>query len=187
MANRTDIQWSVDKFNSFLTRFGKTTGVAGPIVLKKFMTTAVSRIVQRTPVASGDARYGWSAAGTALGIRVPRPTSRAKYFDPGEYEERLDGNRIFIRIVNNIPYIIPLEYGWSKQAPLGMVRLTLAELRSGEDISKDLMEELKAAWEGTSGSARYRANRRIMSGMLANVKDQPLSVKPKPDIRRRTR
>lgn len=32
-----------------------------------------------------------------------------------------------IYIVNNVPYAIPLEYGHSKQAPNGMVRLSLME------------------------------------------------------------
>jgi len=32
-------------------------------------------------------------------------------------------------IVNNLPYAVPLEYGHSKQAPGGMVRITLARLQ----------------------------------------------------------
>lgn len=31
-------------------------------------------------------------------------------------------------ISNNLPYAVRLEYGWSKQAPSGMVRVTLLEL-----------------------------------------------------------
>ena len=185
MASRTDIQWSVDRFNRFLDNFQKATGIATELVLKKYATEALTRIVQRTPVDTGAARYGWDAAGRALGVRVPRPSARAVINDPGEYEENLIGDRKFIRFANNIPYIIYLEYGWSKQAPLGMVRLTFAELRSGTDISRELMDELKAAWEETRGATRYRANRRIMSGMLAEVKDQPLTRRQKPDVRRR--
>ncbi|VEB42983.1 Uncharacterised protein [Chromobacterium violaceum] len=33
-------------------------------------------------------------------------------------------------LVNPMPYAVKLEYGWSKQAPAGMVRLTLAEISS---------------------------------------------------------
>jgi hypothetical protein len=36
-----------------------------------------------------------------------------------------------IWIFNNVPYIIPLERGHSKQAPTGMVGLTLLEVQSG--------------------------------------------------------
>jgi hypothetical protein len=31
--------------------------------------------------------------------------------------------------VNNLPYAVPLEYGHSKQAPGGMVRITLARFQ----------------------------------------------------------
>lgn len=34
-----------------------------------------------------------------------------------------------IYIVNNLPYAIPLEYGWSGQAPQGMVRLATLEFQ----------------------------------------------------------
>lgn len=33
-------------------------------------------------------------------------------------------------VANNLPYALRLEYGWSKQAPSGMVRTTLAEFDS---------------------------------------------------------
>lgn len=186
MASRTDIQWSVDRFNKFLDRFIKHTNIAAPLVLKKFAADALTRIVARTPVDTGDARGGWMAAGRALGVRVPRPGARAKIRDEGEYEEQLTGNRMFIRIANNIPYIIYLEYGWSKQAPLGMVRITLAELRTGNDLSQDMMEELQAAWAETSGRSRYRANRRIMGGVL-RVQDMELTRRRKPNVTRRPR
>ena len=35
-----------------------------------------------------------------------------------------------IYLVNNLPYAVRLEYGWSKQAPAGMVRITAAEFQS---------------------------------------------------------
>lgn len=38
-----------------------------------------------------------------------------------------------IWIFNNVPYIIPLEYGWSGQAPAGMVRISLAEMQAYVD------------------------------------------------------
>lgn len=33
-------------------------------------------------------------------------------------------------LVNNLPYSIPLEYGWSTQAPQGMVRTTIAAFQN---------------------------------------------------------
>lgn len=42
---------------------------------------------------------------------------------------------ITIYLVNNLPYAERLEFGWSKQAPAGMVRVTVAEFQGiVEDI-----------------------------------------------------
>jgi len=40
-----------------------------------------------------------------------------------------------IYLVNNMPYAQRLEYGWSKQAPAGMVRVTVAEFQSVVDAA----------------------------------------------------
>lgn len=36
-----------------------------------------------------------------------------------------------VYIHNSLPYAIPLEHGWSTQAPTGMVSVTVASLKSG--------------------------------------------------------
>lgn len=38
------------------------------------------------------------------------------------------GNDVEIVIVNGVEYIVYLEFGWSKQAPRGMVRIALANM-----------------------------------------------------------
>ena len=35
-----------------------------------------------------------------------------------------------VYLTNSLPYALRLEYGWSKQAPTGMVRLTATEWRA---------------------------------------------------------
>jgi hypothetical protein len=166
----------VKKFNDFIDRFAKRTGAAGPVVLRKFTADALFRIISRTPVDTGEARYGWAAAGQALGIHVPKPDARAKNQDPGEYEENLTSKRMYIRIVNNVGHIMALEYGWSKQAPLGMVRITMAEMRSGQDIANDMAEEIRAEWNQIPARARYRSNTRVMNAIL---KERPVVRRPK--------
>jgi hypothetical protein len=63
----------------------------------------------------------------------------------------------------------------------------MAELRSGNDMTADMMAELQDAWNDTPGHARYRANKVIMSGMLGAVKDMPLNRKAKPSVTRRSK
>lgn len=63
---------------------------------------AATRIRYRTPVDTGAARKNWKAT--------------------------IDGNVFYLlNDLKTVPYIRRLEYGWSPQAPRGMVRLTASE------------------------------------------------------------
>ena len=55
-------------------------------------------------------------------IRTPVDTGRAR----GNWHVEFDGEQS-ATIYNNLPYMERLENGWSKQAPAGMVRVTLTE------------------------------------------------------------
>lgn len=87
------------------------------------------RIIQRTPVASGNARGNWVASvnaappngdgpddtdGAATLARIAAAIATAKVGD-------------VIYISNGADYIHALEWGASDQAPGGMVRVTLVE------------------------------------------------------------
>jgi hypothetical protein len=69
-------------------------------VFRKTALEVEKRVVIRTPVDTGRARAGWGLA--------------------------MQGKFTAV-LANNVPYIVKLEYGHSKQAPAGMVRPTLAE------------------------------------------------------------
>jgi hypothetical protein len=74
-------------------------------VFNKFAAELFTAIVLATPVDTGRARSGWRLKRIADQVSV-------KW-----------------RITNNVYYIIFLEYGSSKQAPLGMVRVNLDRFR----------------------------------------------------------
>jgi hypothetical protein len=52
---------------------------------------------------------------------------------------KVNGQTIFI--TNSLPYAQRLEYGWSKQAPLGVVRITAVEFQS---IARQVGAELRS-------------------------------------------
>lgn len=92
-------------------------------------------ILQRTPVDTGRARASWIAT-----IGSPSTT---EFDEQDEYpsdnallaQMQREANRSpdgVFWLTNNLPYIRGLEYNSaSKQAPEGMVRVTLAEFRIG--------------------------------------------------------
>lgn len=95
-----------------------------------------ARLVARTPVDTGRAKANWrGAAGrpdttaiqgegklsvsTATGIAVSNVTGAAGKWNAREHKS--------FYVTNALPYMRRLEYGWSVQAPAGMVRVTLVE------------------------------------------------------------
>jgi hypothetical protein len=60
--------------------------------------------------------------------RTPVDTGKAR----GSWEKTINAKPIGANLIKNeVHYIIPLEHGWSPQAPGGMVDVTLAELEAG--------------------------------------------------------
>lgn len=115
-------------FGADLQGFAQRTGIKFDKVLRKVVIDMTSEIVRMTPVDTGHARsnYFWG-------------NSRVSNIDPAMSK---NGSESLVRsfefskevraggtcyITNNLPYILKLEYeSWSKQAPAGMARVTVA-------------------------------------------------------------
>lgn len=80
------------------------------------------RILLKTPVDTGEARTGWSFGVGGEGTPSEGDTLNAILV---AIEPMKVGQLGFF--LNKVPHIIPLEYGHSKQAPSGMVRISVAQ------------------------------------------------------------
>lgn len=95
---------------------------------------ALARLMQKTPVDTGHARGNWFAnedeasSAEAEGRREAQAKAEGAVvisdFDITDHE---------LHLTNNVDYIERLENGWSKQAPQGMAKLTVEELRGVSD------------------------------------------------------
>jgi hypothetical protein len=111
--------------------FAEKAGKNANQKVQKICLDLVSGIVLKTPVDTGRARANWQ---TSIGNPL---NSTIETTDPGGGKtisaaisdtSKASGNIFWI--TNNLPYIYRLEYeGWSKQAPRGMARLTIEEVR----------------------------------------------------------
>lgn len=81
-----------------------------------------AKITEKTPVDTGRARANWFMAEGAPVIASQLGTEPQSYTAAD-----LTGTTV-IFITNALPYIVPLEYGHSGQAPYGMVRVSIAEV-----------------------------------------------------------
>ena len=108
-------------------------------VRKKVALEIFTQVVQKTPVDTGRARGNWQiSVGTDSTGKLDRDDKKAKGSKPSflsDEASKLGGCKgdETIYISNNLPYIKNLEYGSSKQAPNGMVGITMANVKRNID------------------------------------------------------
>lgn len=124
---------SSDKFVLKLGAFVRKAKGNLDSVARKVVLDVGTRIILRSPVLTGRFRANWQ-----YGESI-RPTGTLAATDKtGVTTIRKLGGAVQLAgagtklhwLTNNLPYALPLEYGWSKQAPIGMVGVTVAEYRS---------------------------------------------------------
>lgn len=112
--------------------FSEKTKITMPTVIKKLALDMYTGIIMLTPVDTGRARANWM-----MSVGSPNENITENVDKQGSSTIAAGMNNIVeyqgdqsIFITNNLPYIVPLEYGHSGKAPQGMVRLTVARFRN---------------------------------------------------------
>lgn len=128
--------------NGFVRDYPGESGKA----LRHVALSFVRGVFERTPRDTGRARGGWLPYADHAGqpIADPLPGS-ARGKSEGGFREDLRGRDQFVEITNGVPYIVPLEYGHSKQAPAGMVRVTMRTIRAGGYVDKQFEDAVERA------------------------------------------
>lgn len=153
-----------------LDRFGKVMDLAPALVTRRLVFDAHSRFSLRTPVDTGRARASWDVsvgkpsdylppvqvgsakkkgktalgsglAGNALGSGASAGGSTK---DISAAMSQIDGTKP-VYVTTNLDYMQYLETGSSRQAPAGMVRLSLAEM---EIEIESILEQVAVELEG---------------------------------------
>lgn len=112
-------------FASIVKGFSKEAEMAVEKVVRAFAFEVTRRVVLRSPVKTGHFRSQWQ-----IGIEQ-EPTGDTSGDPLSEAKAKLSTWKLkgqkTIFVTNNLPYAWRLEFGWSKQAPSGMARITVAE------------------------------------------------------------
>lgn len=103
--------------------------------MRGVMLEATGRIMRRTPVDTGRARANWNASVNRVDTSINEAATVADGPTKSRANARTVGAIRFSKgdvgfLHNGLPYIVPLEDGSSTQAPQGMVRITMEEMRS---------------------------------------------------------
>lgn len=116
----------IKEFFADLDKFAKQIDVDFEIALKKIIFECWTRIIQRSPVDTGRFRSSWTLQEGTPNVSVK---ADGKYqHTPPMPQLALANPFTMVWINNSLPYAERLEFGSSKQAPEGMVRLTVHEV-----------------------------------------------------------
>jgi hypothetical protein len=122
---------NLSEFNATVTRFAENIPAEKVVLMhKKMGLEALRRVVMKTPVDTGRARGNWQVQ-----IGEPALVMQDSFDKTGSDTIQIGAAQLanlkayeVIYLTNNVPYIIFLEEGSSKQAPYGMVKMTIDEL-----------------------------------------------------------
>lgn len=107
-------------------------------VLQKVALDLFTQIVLKSPVRTGRFRNNWyPAIGTISGemnISAMDPAGSASLSRIQSVVSQFGPNKV-IYMSNNLPYANKLEYGYSRQAPVGMVRVSIASFQAYLDTA----------------------------------------------------
>ncbi len=130
-------------FSDDIKKFAEQTGETIDQVVTDYVVGVSQKIIERTPVGNpsiwesnappgyvgGTARANWiPSIGTPDQSEVNSTDESRGSNQVLSIQNQIPGNIYYL--TNNLPYIERLEYGWSTQAPNGMMRRTLREARS---------------------------------------------------------
>lgn len=136
-----------------LANFAKKLDIAPALVVTRIVLDLFRRITKRTPVDTGRARASWDVKVGSPSSYLP-PASKKRVAGKGKTRlgQGLAGNKLgtgalsggkvkdvsgeiasidgtqVVFITSNLDYMVYLEEGSSKQAPAGMVLLSIAEV-----------------------------------------------------------
>ena len=114
-------QWSVPLARVAEKQMAQIETVARVATFK-----VMSKVDLKSPVDTGRFRANWNYSEGAPNYTFTDSTAKSR--GAAEAQRALTGGIGGIAYFSNgLPYASRLEYGWSKQAPSGMVRLSVAE------------------------------------------------------------
>ena len=115
-------------------------------IARKVFIDISTDVIKKTPVATGRARNNWLPeinkfsnissleTGKQQGKNIKRVIDSTKRFKLGDT----------MTLNNNLSYIVSLEYGHSRQAPAGMLRVSF--LKAQRWVKLETMKAQKITW-----------------------------------------
>lgn len=116
-------------FSDDLERFTKKALTRAETIHRKVGIEVASAVIRKTPVDTGRARANWLPSLGYSRDDTKETFDKSGQVAVGAATQTFSGAKLeqTLWLSNNLPYIQRLETGYSKQAPAGMVAVTIAE------------------------------------------------------------
>lgn len=121
-------------FSLDISKFIEKTNGRADIVVREVCLNLLKDIVYNTPVDTGRARANWftsinAPSNVTIEFTGGKGAAEALAMNRAMPDLKIATGNVFY-ISNNLPYIERLEFeGWSKQAPRGMVRIAIDNMK----------------------------------------------------------
>ena len=115
--------WSIP-----LDKLAAKAGADIETVGRKVTFDLFKAVVMRSPVDTGRFRGNWFLSAGVASTQTGRAADKSGSTAIAQASQALTtplGGAVYF--TNSLPYAVRLEYGWSGQAPTGMVRITVRE------------------------------------------------------------
>lgn len=138
-----------------ISRWCKNTKADTKSVVQKIAMETFKRVILRSPVDTGRFRANW---GVMVGSpytgfdEAARDKSGSAAIGKAQTVTINWNAQGLITCCNSLPYNLKLEYGHSKQAPSGMVRITAAEIMAWAQSASNVKESMSSIKGRTGGN-----------------------------------
>lgn len=118
--------WSIP-----LDRLAQKSGQKLDVVTRKVTLDLFTSVVQKSPVDTGRFKANWNV-GLTPNVSFTASTNAGRGLTEAQQALSIPAGGV-VYLANGLPYARRLEYGYSGQAPAGMVRLSVREFKSFVD------------------------------------------------------
>lgn len=144
-----------EQFNKALRKFAAQSNISTEKVIRKVAFDLLSNILRpepygKYPVDYGQSRAGWFMSVVGLGKKFDFDSnlkSGSKVQEgksQSKFKSNLTGGNKYVEMINGVNHTIFLEYGHSKSAPLGFIRISMRKMRG--KLPKELGKAYKNDW-----------------------------------------
>lgn len=116
-------------FSAGISGYAKRAKVSIDTAVTEVCSQLSISVIKKSPVKSGRFRGNWMSEIGVSSSLVEMERREDSAIAQALMKAELASGKVFY-LTNNLPYARRLEYGWSKQAPQGMVRLSVAQTLS---------------------------------------------------------